>query len=912
MFSSLRKNLITLFIVLLTAAFGFGCGGGGGGSGDSSSYTGGDISGIGMNGPIQNGVATAYTAYPKSPDNMIGQSTLTNSDDMIGQPALTNPDGSYYIPASDEYLNANLASDGTPLFIYIEITGRYYDPNDLTKDQTDSTTGKATGTDRTFYIDEATNAPVYIDSGNVVLRAATHITYEDKERKIAVTPLTDLSFRMAKNRATTEGAATITETITVDGTDIPIIDYTNNIVPIELQLGEQLDIIKTLPDYIGDDSAFHGTKEQENSKLYGEALTGLSQLQKDGISSAGTDDLAHSSSLEDLLTYLNNDIQNTQDSDNQINDKLRSETIAAFKQAVTKFNEDNDDSENGKSEALVTVTGDITTIDTKKLVIPNTSISLDGTNSNAMDGDSIKNDDGTINGTFFWELTKPDGSQASLTNADTLTPLFTTDARGQYVAMLNYTDDEGNSSTDYLTITVPKKKISGIVSAGSPIVNAVIKAYTSEDKDNQIEHTLSTTDSNGSYEVYYDGYYDFIYVEATESSVSPAYYMDQITGSMITPYTGDAGTIITELRAATTITAVDTTIHLTPITELAVRLALKDATAASGNLADLTSVDVNNDSSVDADDGTIIDYANIRLSQQFIGGTDINPMDDTDPSDDVVCIITTSPADVTKEISKDALCPKRLYGMALAGIFKTINNTNNSSNGGGSDYNEYYLFNFLDDFDEITNNYLSPGQGIQFLTGVSRFYQSLKNESGKNKEASTIAARIGELNGYGSIFGHGINSFMTASNNNPIFHEIVEIKVKIINADGDPVESSLNDNVILQDYNSYTSVLNFYNEARVGITPFYSQTNSQEQVLMPYSQNGTGEYIIYIQDSSVDAGTNNIEYNNNSLYATIGGTAVNGSSRAGNHVWVGGYIQQRLFVNFHDNTTDWHNKILDQ
>ena len=840
------------------------------------------ISGISSAGPIQNGVVTAYLDLSKST--------------VIGAPTLTNSDGSYRIPASDEYLNANLVPDGTPLFIYIEITGRY-DPNHLTLPSTNSGAGPASDDDRTFYIDEAINLPVYSNSGDVVLRAATHITYEDKERKIAVTPLTDLSFRMAQARATKEGEeATIEDTITVDGTSIPIIEYTNNAVPIELQLGEQLDIIRTLPGDIKQDAAFHGTRGEENSKLYGEALTALSQLQKDGIDSAGTDDLASGSSVEELLTYLNYDIQNTQNSDNQINDKLRSETIAAFKQAVTDFNEENDDSANGKSEALVTVTGDITTIGTKKLVVPNTPITLDGTSSNAMDGDSIENSDDTINGTFFWELTKPDGSQASLTNADTLNPSFTTDARGQYVAMLNYTDDEGNSSTDYLTITVPKKKISGIVSAGSPIVNGVIKAYTSEDKTNQIEHTLSTTDSSGSYAIYYDGYYDFIYVEATESSVSPAYYIDQITGSMVTPY-NDTGSTITELRAATTITTADTTIHLTPITELAVRIAEKlIADAGSGTIKD-----------------NIVD-ANTKASQQFIGGTDTDgTTTPDDATDNVICIITTAPADVTKEISKDAPCSERLYGMALAGISKTINNTNNSSyDTNNADYNEYYLYNFLNDFDNITDNALPPAQGIQFLTGVSKFYQSLKNESGNNKEASTIAARIGELNGYGSIFGHGINSFMTASNNNPVFGEIVGIKVKIINADGDPVESSLNSNVVLQVNNGRSDHLKFYNEASQAISPFYLPTNSQKQILMPYSQNGTGEYFVYIQDNSWAATDNLIEYNHNNIYASIGGTAVSGSSRAGNHVWVGGYIQQRLFINFHDNTTDWHGRILGQ
>ena len=557
MFSSLRKNLITLFIVLLTAAFGFGCGGGGGGGG--SSYTGGEILGTGMAGPIQNGVVTVYSD--------------SNKTTVIGAPTLTNPDGSYRIPASDEYLNANLASDDTPLFIYIEIIGRY-DPNHLTLPSTDSRAGTAIDDDRTFYIDEATNVPVYFNSGDVVLRAATHITYEDTERKIAVTPFTDLAVRLAKANGDIEVGTNINDA--------------NTSIAKEFQLGE-LDIIKTLPNAI-ENSDFHG-KYQENAKLYGEALTGLSQLQKDGINSTNF------ANMEAVLTYYYNDFQNENDDDLQTGDKLLSGNQDAFKAAVTKYNASKQDDDGNSIKSQAIVDSDLI------LVVPETKIKLDGLASKDSNNELIKDEDGNINGTYFWELNKPEGSTASLTNDNTLTPFFTPDIKGDYVVMLTLTDQYEKPSTDFVTINVSTTihTIEGIVSMGAPVDNATVTAYSSEDMGTGEEIGSATTDSNGYYQIAVpdkDANATFVYVEVTGG-----------TGTYTDPATGNTSVTLTDnLHAATTLDTVNNSkdlqpkISVTPLTELAVRAAQASVDAASTE----TMTD-------------FIDQANSNIGNQFLG-----------------------------------------------------------------------------------------------------------------------------------------------------------------------------------------------------------------------------------------------------------------------------------------------------
>ena len=73
-----------------------------------------------------------------------------------------------------------------------------------------------------------------------------------------------------------------------------------------------------------------------------------------------------------------------------------------------------------------------------------TGVTLDGNDSSDPDGDTI---------TYSWALTRPDGSSASLSGADTASPTFTPDIDGDYVATLVVNDGELDSDPDSVTVT---------------------------------------------------------------------------------------------------------------------------------------------------------------------------------------------------------------------------------------------------------------------------------------------------------------------------------------------------------------------------------------------------------------------------------------------------------------------------
>jgi len=73
-----------------------------------------------------------------------------------------------------------------------------------------------------------------------------------------------------------------------------------------------------------------------------------------------------------------------------------------------------------------------------------TGVTLDGSGSSDPDGDTI---------TYSWALTRPDGSGATLSGANTASPTFTPDIDGDYVATLIVNDGELDSDPDSVTVT---------------------------------------------------------------------------------------------------------------------------------------------------------------------------------------------------------------------------------------------------------------------------------------------------------------------------------------------------------------------------------------------------------------------------------------------------------------------------
>lgn len=79
------------------------------------------------------------------------------------------------------------------------------------------------------------------------------------------------------------------------------------------------------------------------------------------------------------------------------------------------------------------------------ITVIGTTVSLDGTQSYDLEGDSL---------TYQWSFVfAPDGSSASLVNADTATPTFEADIRGDYVIQLIVRDASLQSAPDAVTVS---------------------------------------------------------------------------------------------------------------------------------------------------------------------------------------------------------------------------------------------------------------------------------------------------------------------------------------------------------------------------------------------------------------------------------------------------------------------------
>jgi len=101
----------------------------------------------------------------------------------------------------------------------------------------------------------------------------------------------------------------------------------------------------------------------------------------------------------------------------------------------------------GKNTAtnIVTNTVPVANAGNDQSVATGSQVSLDGSNSSDADGDSLS---------YSWTLSSiPTGSSASLNNATTVSPDFTTDIDGSYVVTLTVNDGTTNSTADSVTIT---------------------------------------------------------------------------------------------------------------------------------------------------------------------------------------------------------------------------------------------------------------------------------------------------------------------------------------------------------------------------------------------------------------------------------------------------------------------------
>jgi hypothetical protein len=90
-------------------------------------------------------------------------------------------------------------------------------------------------------------------------------------------------------------------------------------------------------------------------------------------------------------------------------------------------------------------------------VLVNDTVQLDGSGSGDMDGDSL---------TFTWTfVSRPDGSNATLSGAKAVKPTFDVDAAGSYTLQLLVNDGKLNSAPD--TVTISTENSAPVANAGA-------------------------------------------------------------------------------------------------------------------------------------------------------------------------------------------------------------------------------------------------------------------------------------------------------------------------------------------------------------------------------------------------------------------------------------------------------------
>jgi len=127
-----------------------------------------------------------------------------------------------------------------------------------------------------------------------------------------------------------------------------------------------------------------------------------------------------------------------------------------------------------------------------QVVVTNNPVQLDGSGSTDTSGNTL---------TYSWKLSSPSGSDATskLSNASNVTPSFTPDADGNWVAQLTVNDGKGNNSSAAVTISAATSPSVGSV---PPLANAGLNQKVASGSTVQLDasgsHFVAVSGENGS------------------------------------------------------------------------------------------------------------------------------------------------------------------------------------------------------------------------------------------------------------------------------------------------------------------------------------------------------------------------------------------------------------------------------
>jgi hypothetical protein len=204
------------------------------------------------------------------------------------------------------------------------------------------------------------------------------------------------------------------------------------------------------------------------------------------------------------------------------------------------------------------------------------TVALDGGGSSDADGDAL---------TYSWRLTRPVGSQATLSDPSSATPLFVADVPGTYVATLTVSDGAVDSAADSTTITAAVVNLPPSADAGLDTSVVVGQAVTldgtgSADADGDpLTYTWTLTAPGGSAAAFDD-----------PSSPTPTFTPD-VAGAAFT-----ATLVVNDGRATSAPDSVEVTVIPVPANNLPSADAGVPQSVATG-----TTVQLDGSGSVDPD-----------------------------------------------------------------------------------------------------------------------------------------------------------------------------------------------------------------------------------------------------------------------------------------------------------------------
>jgi len=119
-----------------------------------------------------------------------------------------------------------------------------------------------------------------------------------------------------------------------------------------------------------------------------------------------------------------------------------------------------------------------------RTVVTSSLVQLDGTSSSDANGDAL---------TYFWALSKPGGSTATLTGATTATPRFTPDIVGVYAVSLVVNDGRASSVADAAVITVTSATVGPFSVSGTVFATNVSTVDSDTNDPNQLRRARNNT-----------------------------------------------------------------------------------------------------------------------------------------------------------------------------------------------------------------------------------------------------------------------------------------------------------------------------------------------------------------------------------------------------------------------------------